>query len=107
MFWRVFILVALGLINVVLFSRMVWGPTGLVEYRELKQQYAALQEEIAGLDVENLALSRELRLLQSDNQYVEKMIRQRLHYVRDNEVLYLFDNSARTGSGAANNDGKN
>ena len=35
MFWRVFILVALGLINVVLFSRMIWGPTGLMEYREL------------------------------------------------------------------------
>ena len=58
MFWRVFILVALGLINVVLFSRMVWGPTGLVEYRELKQQYAALQEQIAGLDAENLTLDR-------------------------------------------------
>ncbi|AMD89756.1 hypothetical protein HMPREF1022_00323 [Desulfovibrio sp. 6_1_46AFAA] len=107
MFWRVFILVALGLINVVLFSRMIWGPTGLMEYRELKRQYAALQEQVAGLDAENLALSREIRLLQSDNQYVEKMIRQRLHYVRDNEVLYLFGKSAKTGQGAADNDGKN
>lgn len=107
MFWRVFILVALGLINVVLFSRMIWGPTGLMEYRELKRQYAALQEQVAGLDAENLALSREIRLLQSDNQYVEKMIRQRLHYVRDNEVLYLFGESAKTGQGAADNDGKN
>ncbi|MGE9986519.1 FtsB family cell division protein [Desulfovibrio sp. SGI.169] len=104
MFWRVFILVVLGLINVVLFCRMVWGPTGLVEYRELKQQYAALQEQIAVLDAENLALSREIRLLQSDKQYVEKMIRQRLHYVRDNEVLYLFGSSAKTGAGATNND---
>ncbi|WP_298032166.1 septum formation initiator family protein [uncultured Desulfovibrio sp.] len=90
-----------------LFTRMVWGPTGLVEYRELKQQYAALQEQITGLDAENLALSREIRLLQSDSQYVEKMIRQSLHYMRDNDVLYLFGNSAKTGSGAANNDGKN
>ena len=36
MFWRTFILVVLGLVNVVFFARMVWGPTGLIEYRELK-----------------------------------------------------------------------
>ena len=93
MFWRSFILVVLGLISIVLFSRTVWGPTGLLEYRELKKQYAGLEKQIADLDKENMALSREIRLLQSDNQYVEKVIR--LHYVRDNEVLYLFDASAK------------
>lgn len=97
MFWRTFILVMLGVLNIVLFARMVWGPTGLVEYRELKQQYAELEKQIAGLDAENLSLSREIRLLQSDNQYVEKVIRQRLHFVRDNEVLYLFGETAKTG----------
>lgn len=95
MFWRSFILVILGLVNVVLFSRMVWGPTGLLEYRELKKQYFDLEKQIADLDAENMTLSREIRLLQSDNQYVEKVIRQRLHYVRDNEVLYLFDASVK------------
>lgn len=107
MFWRVFLLVALGLVNVVLFSRMIWGSTGLVEYRELKGQYAELQKELTDINTENLALSQEIRLLQSDNQYIEKMIRQRLHYVRDNEVLYLFDDSRETGSGAVKDDGKN
>lgn len=107
MFWRVFILIALGLINVVLFSRMIWGPTGLVEYRELKGQYAELEKQLAHINTENLALSQEIRLLQSDNQYVEKMIRQRLHYVRDNEVLYLFGDSREAGSGAVKDDGKN
>ena len=97
MFWRTFILVILGLLNVVLFVRMVWGPTGLIEYRELKHQYAELEKQIAGLDTENLSLSREIRLLQSDSQYMEKVIRQRLHFVRDNEVLYLFGETAKTG----------
>ena len=97
MFWRTFILVVLGLVNVVLFARMVWGPTGLIEYRELKHQYAELEKQIANLDAENLSLSREIRLLQSDSQYMEKVIRQRLHYVRDNEVLYLFGDMAKTG----------
>ncbi len=68
MFWRSFILVVLGLISIVLFSRTVWGPTGLLEYRELKKQYADLEKQIADLDKENMALSREIRLQQSDNQ---------------------------------------
>ena len=96
MFWRTFILVVLGLVNVVFFARMVWGPTGLIEYRELKHQYAELEKQIAGLDAENLSLSREIRLLQSDRQYMEKVIRQRLHYSRDNEVLYLFGDMSKT-----------
>ena len=74
---------------------MVWGPTGLLEYRELKRQYADMERRIADLDAGNMAISREIRLLQADNQYVEKVIRQRLHYVRDNEVLYLFDGADR------------
>ena len=42
---------------------------------------------------ERAALSREIRLLKTDPAYVEKVIRQRLNYVRKNEILYLFDKS--------------
>lgn len=107
MFWRVLILTVLALANVTLFCSMVWGPTGLVEYYDLKQRHSDLEKEMSGLDAENLSLSREIRLLQSDGQYVEKMIRQRLRYVRDNEILYLFGDAENAGSGAAKNDGKN
>lgn len=106
MFWRVSILLILGIFNLALFSRMIWGPTGLVEYRDLKRQHAALLAEISDLDAENRALSKDIRLLQSDSQYVEKMIRQRLHYMRDNEVLYLFGSSAQPSPGASAHDGK-
>ena len=106
MFWRVSILLILGIFNLALFGRMIWGPTGLVEYRDLKQQHAALLAEINSLDAQNRALSKDIRLLQSDGQYVEKMIRQRLHYMRDNEVLYLFGSSAQQSPGAPAHDGK-
>lgn len=90
MIWRVVILLALGICNVVLFTRVIWGSTGILEYRELKARYESLQNEISSLDAENLSISKEIRLLQSDNKYVEKVIRQKLHYVRDNEILYIF-----------------
>ena len=107
MFWRVSILLILGIFNLALFFRMIWGPTGLMEYRDLKRQHTALLAEISELDARNRSLSKNIRLVQSDSQYVEKMIRQRLHYMRDNEVLYLFGSSTQSSPGAVAHDGKN
>ncbi len=90
MFWKVAVLLILGIINIALMSKMIWGPTGLMEFKNLKAQYASLQEQIKNLDAENMALSRDIRLIQSDPQYVEKIVRQKLHYLRDNEIVYIF-----------------
>ncbi len=90
MFWRTLLLVALGILNVVLFYRMVWGDGGVLAFNHLRKQYASLVSELTELDSVNMRLSQEIRLLKSDDAYIEKMIRQRLHYVRDNEILYLF-----------------
>lgn len=106
MFWRAVILSLLGLINVTLLCKMIWGPTGLMEFHALKAKYAALQEKIATLDTENMALSRDIRLMQSDPQYVEKMVRQKLHYLRDNEIVYIFANPGQKVE-AKSHDGKN
>lgn len=76
-----------------------------MEYRELKGQYASLKEKISSLDAQNMALSRDIRLLQSDSQYVEKMVRQKLRYLRENEIVYLFPGKA--DNGAMENDSKN
>lgn len=95
-------------INLIIFCHMVWGAEGLIVYRELKQKYAAIENEIAAIDAENRSLSRDIRLLQTDERYVEKMIRQRLHYVHENEVLYLFgDSSEKRENGAAAHDEQN
>lgn len=90
MFWKVSILLALGVVNLALMGKIIWGPTGLMEYKALKERHAALQERVASLDAENMALSRDIRLIQTDPQYVEKMVRQKLHYLRDNEIVYIF-----------------
>ena len=74
MVWRVVILVALGLVNLVLFVHMLWGGTGLMEYADLRRQLREAQEQVAELDRKNVELSNEIRWLQSDSQYLEKMI---------------------------------
>ena len=108
MFWKVFLITVLGVLNVVLFYRMVWSPYGLLVYHKLRQEHTQLEAQVHELDKHNLALSREIRLLRNDDSYVEKMIRQRLHYVKDNEILYLFnDAQSSSKAGATADEGKN
>ncbi len=107
MFWRTSVLIALGLINVILFYRMVWGDNGILAFNKLRTQYEGLVQELALLDKKNINLSNEIRLLKSDDEYIEKMIRQRLHYVRDNEILYLFTETQPSSKNEEKNEGKN
>ncbi len=97
---RVLLLCVFFALNCLLGYKAVWGGAGLLEYRELQRQQREAEAECARLDNENKALSREIRLLQSDHAYIEKMVRERLHYLHDNEILYLFgDTSDPTAGG--------
>ncbi len=88
--WRPLLLAASILLNLILMYSLIWGDTGAFEYKLLKEQCLTLEAKIRDYDEKNLALSREIRLLQSDEKYQEKMIRTRLNFVRDNEILYIF-----------------
>jgi len=108
MFWKVFLITALGVLNAALFYRMVWSPYGLLVYHKLRQEHIQLESQIRKLDQQNLALSREIRLLRRDDAYVEKMIRRRLHYVKDNEILYVFHEAqSPSKAGAPADEGQN
>ena len=76
-----------------------------ISFKDVSKIYQMGEVQIKALDSENRALSQEIRLLQNDPKYVEKMVRQRLHYLRANEVLYLFD--AHPQPGARSDDRKN
>lgn len=104
---RVLILLLLGVFDIALFGKMIWGPGGIVEYQTLKNEYKTLQEKLSELDAENIALSREIRLLQSDDRYVEKIVREKLRYLRDNEMVYLFPSPSENKTGAIADGNKN
>ncbi len=89
--WKSLILLLVLLLNAALVYRLFWGEQSVSAWRELKRTHAELGAELAALDSQRAALSREIRLLSSDDAYVEKVIRQRLNYVRKSEILYLFD----------------
>ena len=90
------------IINAVLAYSLIWGEQGFRAYRNLKEQHQELNDRIKDLDAQNIALSREIRLLQSDEKYQEKVIRDRFNFVKDNEILYVFpetSGTAKTGAG--------
>jgi cell division protein FtsB len=107
MFWRrVLLTVSLGL-NIILLYSLIWGQDGAFAYKELKDECLTLEKKIQGLDEVNLALSKEIRLLRTDDKYIEKMIRTKLNFVRDNEILYTFPDDDSVASGAPSNEAKN
>ena len=88
---KMLFLVFLVLLNAALFSRLMWGTGSIHSWYALKEKQSEVSQELQSLNAKRAALSREIRLLKTDPDYVEKVIRQRLNYVRDNEVLYIFD----------------
>ena len=78
------------LLNSVLVYNLIWGERGIISYKELRERCALLEATIMKIEDDNLNLSKEIRLLQSDEKYLEKVIRNRLNFVRENEILYIF-----------------
>ncbi|MFW6314692.1 MAG: FtsB family cell division protein, partial [Desulfohalobiaceae bacterium] len=62
------------------------GLQDLVQRKALKKE---LQQELEKTQDKNMQLSQKIRLLQNDSLYLEKVVRSELHFVQDNEVLYV------------------
>ena len=90
-FWKYTILALALMMNVTLAYRLFHGEQSVAVWRSLKATSSHLEGELHNLDLRRTELSREIRLLQTDSAYLEKIIRQRLNYVRSNEILYLLD----------------
>ncbi len=91
------LLVCLVLINLFLLFRLVWSGQGIFAYMELKQRHEALEKQLQKVDARSLDLSREIGRLKNDRAYQEKVIRDRMNFVKKNEILYIFhDNEVAT-----------
>lgn len=103
-----FILIALLLlINLFLLFRLVWSDQGVFAYLELKTRYEALQAKIDSVDKESLDLSQEIRRLKSDKAYQEKIVRERMNFVKKDELLYIFPDDLDKPSGDGTDDAEN
>ncbi|WP_045222953.1 FtsB family cell division protein [Desulfonatronum thioautotrophicum] len=92
MHWIRLLCLLLLLLNGFLVWKLLAPDQGLESYQELRQRRDVLVTQIAATEEINLDLSREIRRLTTDHEYVASVIRVEMHYLRPNEVLYIPQN---------------
>ncbi|WP_027722749.1 FtsB family cell division protein [Maridesulfovibrio zosterae] len=103
---RRFLLGVLVIINIVLLIRLGLSEQGVFGYLDLDQKVQELESRIEAADNRTIELSREIRRLKSDQAYQEKVIRGRMNYVKENELLYIFPEKGKVTNQGAGADAK-
>jgi len=80
-----FFILLLVAVNIIFAYQLFRGPGSIPEYLENKAAFEELYRENQDLLVENKQLSSEIKLLRG-----EKKKRKEMGYVRENEVIYFF-----------------
>ncbi|MCX8072072.1 MAG: septum formation initiator family protein [Candidatus Binatia bacterium] len=86
---KIFLLLAIVVIAA-LAAHAIWGPYGLLHLRYLEGQQAQLEKQLFRLHQENEELRAHLERLESDDLYLEQVVRERLGFVGPNEILLEF-----------------
>lgn len=74
-------------LNVILIYAILFSSHGLPGYRQQNQQVKELEDKILKLKVENQKLFEMIQALKADAKAQEKLVRQELGWVRENEVV--------------------
>src|SRR5450432_41446 len=80
---------AVTVLTVWLFVHVMFGANGMVVFRQKRAEYKSLQTEIGGLQKENDSYSKQINSLRTDPKTIEKEAREKLHYTRPREVVYV------------------
>jgi cell division protein FtsB len=72
-----------------LFFHVMFGANGMVVYQQKHAEFQDLQREIDSLQKENDHHNEEIKALQTDPKTIEKEAREKLHYARPGEVVYV------------------
>lgn len=93
-------------VNVVLLFRLIWSDHGVIAYMNMRNRSVKLENQLRDVDTRSLELSNEIRRLKTDRAYQEMVIRERMNYVKENEVLYIFSDRTDVAQGAVDDEKK-
>ncbi len=79
-----------GLVALWLSYHVVFGPNGMLVYRQKRSDYTKLQQEIEVLQKENARYTQQIKALKSDPQAIEREAREQLRYAKPGEVVYFL-----------------
>jgi cell division protein FtsB len=94
--------VLLGIVLLVLVAvSAVVGSRGWLHLRRLENEQAQMEALVVRLQRQNDSVEEHLRRLGNDDAYLEKTVRERIGWVKPNEMLYRSD-----GGGSEEADGR-
>ena len=83
------IIIFLLLGNFFLFYKVTMSPTGFFNYLKLKNLKKNYEKKIELLNIHNIELSQKIQLIKNNREFQEKIIRQKLHLGRKNELIFI------------------
>jgi len=69
---------------------IIFGDNGLMELNRKKAQLEKIQAENQGIEKKNQALYRRVNRLKNDPAYLEHVVRQQLHVVGEDQLVFKF-----------------
>jgi cell division protein FtsB len=95
---RILMWVSTGIVLLLGWTSIV-GDGGLIRIRGLREQESRLVGKVSRLEADNAHLRENVRRLNEDDRYIERVARESQGLVRDGETVYRF--SADRTSGAS------
>jgi len=88
-----FPLLLIGLILVVWYF-VLFGEKGMVKIIQLGRERDRIIAEVSRIQDENKRLQEEIRRLREDTRYLESVARRDLGLIKENEILFIFEDEA-------------
>lgn len=92
--WLRILLILLLVLNCFMLYEFLWGENSLNQYLQLKARKSELKADVNQTKQENVELSKQIRSLNNDSEYLKKVIRSKMNLLRLNEVIYIQTNSS-------------
>jgi cell division protein FtsB len=69
----------------------LFGDRGILHMLKLAGQQTTLTQKLADIEAQNEGLREEIKALRSDRRYIERIARTELGMVRDDELVFQFN----------------
>jgi cell division protein FtsB len=88
-----FLILLIGLILLVWYFSL-FGEKGLIKIIQLKRERDRIIADVSRMQEENKRLQEEIRRLREDSRYLESVARRDLGLIKENEILFIFEDEA-------------
>lgn len=92
---RGLVILLVGLI-ILIWYFTIFGEKGVIKIIELRRERDRLLADISRIEQDNERLAQEIKRLREDADYLESVARRDLGLIRENELLFIFEQQEAT-----------